>query len=63
MQTLFVKKNGSLVYTPSKSEWFGMHWELQTLVKETGGMIDIPNKFPTLKKYNEGRVDQKKSLL
>jgi len=59
MQTLFVKKNGSLVYKSSKTEWFGMHWEQQNLVKKTGGTIVIPNKFPALKKYNEGRVNQR----
>jgi len=49
MQTLFLKRENALIYTPSKAEWFGMHWELKALVKSAGGMIDISGKNTLLK--------------
>ena len=39
-----------------------MHWEVQLLVKLSGGMIDIPLKITKMKKFNSGRADEKKNM-
>ena len=63
MEKVLIKVDGQCIFAPTEEQWAGMDYQMITIVKKVGGLIDVPLKDRLLADYNTCKVHRKYELM